>query len=90
MAHGEEIAEFCTIREAARRSGLAPKTWYEGAAGTGTIPRVRFGRAIRLLRKDVEKFINQRISEAEQTIEGSVQTNYGAATLPSSVPITED
>lgn len=62
-----ENTDFYTIREAARLSGLAIKTWYQGGAGTATIPRVRFGRSIRLLRKDVERFINERIIEATET-----------------------
>lgn len=66
--HTEEGTEFCTIREAARRSGLALKTWYQGAAGTDVVPRIRFGRSIRLLRADVERFINDRIMEAKQSI----------------------
>jgi hypothetical protein len=61
-----EITDFYTIREAARLSGLAIKTWYQGGAGTANIPRIRFGRSIRLLRKDVEHFINERIVEAAQ------------------------
>lgn len=65
--HTKELTEFCTIREAAARSGLAVKTWYEGGAGTGAVPRIRFGRSIRLLRADVERFINDRISEARQS-----------------------
>jgi hypothetical protein len=62
---GTETAEFCTIREAASKSGLAPKTWYEGAAGTSAVPRIRFGRSIRLLRADVDRFIIERIREAK-------------------------
>lgn len=59
-----EITEFCTIRYAAQRSGLAIKTWYQGGAGTDSVTRIRFGRSIRLLRSDVEKFINDRVAEA--------------------------
>jgi predicted DNA-binding transcriptional regulator AlpA len=66
MTYSEEITDFCTVREAAQRSGLAIKTWYQGGAGTANIPRIRFGRSVRLLRKDVERFINERIAEAEQ------------------------
>ena len=58
--------KFCTIREAAILSGLAITTWYEGKAGTGVVPRIRFGRSIRLLRTDVEQFINSQITEAKQ------------------------
>lgn len=65
----EEKTEFCTIREAARRSGLALKTWYQGGAGTDVVPRIRFGRSVRLLRADVERFINDRIIEAKQSIQ---------------------
>lgn len=63
-AEGENT-EFCTIRYAAQRSGLAIKTWYQGGAGTGAVIRVRFGRSIRLLRSDVEKFITDRVTEAK-------------------------
>jgi predicted DNA-binding transcriptional regulator AlpA len=58
--------KFCTIREAAALSGLAITTWYEGKAGTSVVPRIRFGRSIRLLRADVEQFINSQIIEAKQ------------------------
>jgi hypothetical protein len=61
----EEKKEFCTIKEAAIRSGLALQTWYQGGAGTDIVPRIRFGRSIRLLRSDVEKFINDHIREAK-------------------------
>jgi hypothetical protein len=73
MKYTEETSEFCTISEAARRSGLALKTWYQGGAGTANVPRVRFGRSIRLLRRDVESFINDRITEAAQATK--VETN---------------
>ncbi|MDT4956122.1 MAG: hypothetical protein QOJ02_4260 [Acidobacteriota bacterium] len=65
MKQQEEKKEFYTIKEAAVRSGLALQTWYQGGAGTDTVPRVRFGRSIRLLRSDVEKFISDRILEAK-------------------------
>lgn len=58
--------KFCTIREAATLSCLAITTWYEGKAGTSAVPRIRFGRSIRLLRADVEQFINSQIMEAKQ------------------------
>lgn len=63
--HTGDNTEFCTIREAALRSGLAPKTWYQGGAGTEVVPRIRFGRSVRLLRADVEQFISGRIQEAK-------------------------
>lgn len=65
MRGTEETKEFCTMLYAARRSGLGLKTWYQGGAGTGSVRRVRFGRAVRLLRDDVEKFIAERIQAAE-------------------------
>lgn len=71
MKDTEETKEFYTVHEAAHRSGLAPKTWYEGGAGTSDVPRVRFGRSIRLLRKDVERFISERIAEAERAAKGN-------------------
>jgi predicted DNA-binding transcriptional regulator AlpA len=71
MAETEEAKNFLTIRDAAQLTGLAIKTWYEGGAGTASVPRVRFGRSIRLLRKDVERFVNDRIMAAEQTITNS-------------------
>jgi predicted DNA-binding transcriptional regulator AlpA len=65
MGYSEENKDFCTIKEAARLSGLALKTWYHGGGGTANVPRIRFGRSVRLLRKDVEHFINERINQAE-------------------------
>ena len=61
-----EMSEFCTMLYAAQRSGIALKTWYQGGAGTDSVPRIRFGRSIRLLREDVEEFIAERIREARQ------------------------
>lgn len=68
-----EITEYYTIREAAERSGLAARTWYEGRGGTSIVPRIRYGRAIRLLREDVERFIHERIREARQAAESSLR-----------------
>ncbi|MDQ3847523.1 MAG: helix-turn-helix domain-containing protein [Thermoproteota archaeon] len=62
----EDSIEFCTIKDAAKRSGLALKTWYQGAAGTHTVPRIRFGRSVRLLRSDVDNFIKERVTKAKQ------------------------
>lgn len=81
MEHSGEKTEFCTIREAAERSGLAPKTWYKGGGGTAKVPRIRYGRAIRLLRKDVDLFIRERISEAEQAARRSYQLSPSAVGL---------
>lgn len=73
MPDSEEATEFWTIREAARKSGIALTTWYGGGGGTASLPRIRFGRSIRLRRKDVEQFINERIAEAEQAAERGVK-----------------
>ena len=61
----KDSTQFYTIKDAAMISGLAPKTWYEGAAGTDSVLRIRFGRSIRLLRSDVDRFISERINEAK-------------------------
>ena len=66
MGQSRESTEFYTIREAAQISKLAAKTWYQGGAGTNAVLRIRFGRAVRLLRVDVEQFIIDRIAEAKQ------------------------
>jgi hypothetical protein len=68
-----EKSEFCTMLYAAERSGLGLKTWYEGGAGTSSVPRIRFGRSIRLLRNDVENFIAERIKEAKDTTDKSTK-----------------
>jgi hypothetical protein len=68
MAQTTEESEFCTVHYAAQRSGLGLKTWYQGGAGTDSVPRIRFGRAIRLLRKDVDEFIAERVRKAEEIV----------------------
>jgi len=71
----EEAPEFCTILYAAQRTGLAVKTWYQGGADTNNVRRVRFGRSIRLVRADVEKFIKDRIAKSEEIGELGRRTN---------------
>lgn len=68
MEQAGETTELCTIREAAQISKLAAKTWYQGGAGTDVVPRIRFGRSVRVLRADVERFITDRIAEAKQNL----------------------
>jgi len=82
MKSAGESTEYYTIREAAERSGLAIKTWYQGSGGTSKVPRIRYGRAIRLLRKDVELFIQERISEARQAAERGLQQASCASSAP--------
>jgi hypothetical protein len=69
MTASKDKTEFCTVQEAALISGLSLKTWYQGGAGTDVVPRVRFGRSIRLLRSDVEKFICDRVKEAKYVVQ---------------------
>jgi predicted DNA-binding transcriptional regulator AlpA len=69
MVASKDKTEFCTVQEAALISGLSLKTWYQGGAGTGVVPRVRFGRSIRLLRSDVERFIGNRVEEAKNAVQ---------------------
>ena len=73
MADSEETTEFWTIREAAQKIGIALTTWYGGGGGTASLPRIRFGRSVRLRRKDVEQFISERIAEAEKAVEREVK-----------------
>jgi predicted DNA-binding transcriptional regulator AlpA len=73
MPDSEDITEFWTIREAARKSGIALTTWYGGGGGTASLPRIRFGRSVRLRRKDVEQFISERIAEAEKAVKREVK-----------------
>jgi len=77
-----EARDFCTIREAAKLSGLAPKTWYQGGAGTSSLPRIRFGRSVRLIRSDVERFINERVIAAEHDIKREQYPNCGPSEDP--------
>ena len=72
MIASKDKTEFCTVQEAALISGLSLKTWYQGGAGTDAVPRVRFGRSIRLLRSDLEKFIGDRVREAKQAAQQKV------------------
>ncbi|HEV7744188.1 MAG TPA: hypothetical protein VGO56_04250 [Pyrinomonadaceae bacterium] len=64
MNEAEENSEFCTMSYAAERTGLALKTWYRGGAGTDAVRRVKFGRSVRLLRADVDRFINELVDKA--------------------------
>jgi len=54
---------------------LAPKTVYNGKAGTARLLRVRLGRSVRLVRSEVEEFKREQIEEAASMRE----TIYGKA-----------
>jgi hypothetical protein len=64
MNEADQNSEFCTMSYAAERTGLALKTWYRGGAGTDGVRRVKFGRSVRLMRADLEKFISDRVNRA--------------------------
>lgn len=66
MNEADQNSEFCTMCYAAERTGLALKTWYLGGAGTDGVRRVKFGRSVRLMRVDLEKFISDRINRASE------------------------
>ena len=75
VAQTEEMSEFCTILYAAKRTGLGVKTWYQGGADTHKVRRVRFGRSIRLVRADVEKFIRDRLEMSAELAGSCAQDN---------------
>ena len=79
MGYSQDNSEYYTVREAAQKSGLSRKTWYEGGGDTSKVPRIRYGRTIRLLRKDVDEFIREKISEAEQAARRCSQLTSGTA-----------
>jgi excisionase family DNA binding protein len=56
---------FITIKEAAGMLALSPETVHHGRAGTHKLTRVRFGRAVRMIRQEVEAHIEQRIKASQ-------------------------
>ncbi|HZT59679.1 MAG TPA: hypothetical protein VFA21_13805 [Pyrinomonadaceae bacterium] len=54
-ANGGNV-ELITVKEAANLLGLAENTIHNGGAGTSRLERRRFGRAVRLVRQEVEAF----------------------------------
>jgi predicted DNA-binding transcriptional regulator AlpA len=57
--------QFLNAVELEALTGIARKTWLAGGAGTSVIPKVRFGRSVKWPREAVEKWLRQRLSEAE-------------------------
>ena len=57
-------SKFITVAEAAAMLSLSGKTVYNGGAGTRSIRRVRLGSSVRLVRADVEAFVDQKIERA--------------------------
>jgi predicted DNA-binding transcriptional regulator AlpA len=56
--------EIIDLAQAARLTGLARSTWANGGAGTNKVPRIRLGRSIRVTRKDVMAWLEERKAEA--------------------------
>ena len=59
-----EKPEVIDLSQAARMTGLARSTWANGVAGTHVVPRIRLGRSIRVARKDVIAWLEERKAEA--------------------------
>ena len=59
-----EEPEIIDLAQAARLTGLARSTWANGGAGTNKVPRIRLGRSIRVTRKDVIAWLEERKAEA--------------------------
>ena len=47
--------------------GLAPDTVSHGGAGTQKLTRVRFGRSVRMIRQEVDAYIQQRLKASQRT-----------------------
>lgn len=59
-----EEAEVIDLSQAAQLTGLARSTWANGGAGTHVVPRIRLGRSVRVARRDVVAWLEERKSEA--------------------------
>jgi excisionase family DNA binding protein len=57
---------FITVKEAADMLGLSPDTVHHFKGGTHKLTRVRHGRAVRLIRQEVEEHIEQRIKASQR------------------------
>lgn len=56
-----------TIKEAAATLALSPKTIYKGGAGTERLTRIRQGRVIRFIRREVEAHVDDLIKKAQRS-----------------------
>jgi predicted DNA-binding transcriptional regulator AlpA len=65
--------QFLNALELEALTGIARKTWLAGGAGTSAIPKVRFGRSVKWPREAVEKWLCERLNEAE-TASGNTET----------------
>lgn len=66
------------LAEAARVTGLSRKTWANGGGGTWVVRRARLGRAVRVRRGDVKRFVEDRLGESRRAEE--LHDAVGAAT----------
>ena len=57
---------FITIKEAANMLGLAPDTVHHLKGGTHKLTRVRHGRAVRMIRQEVDAHIQQQIKASHR------------------------
>lgn len=60
--------KLITVREAADMLGLSPDTVHHLKGGTHTLTRVRMGRAVRMIRQEVEDHIQQQIKASQQRL----------------------
>jgi excisionase family DNA binding protein len=57
---------FITIKEAANMLGLAPDTVHHLKGGTHKLTRVRHGRAVRMIRQEIDAHIQQQIKASQR------------------------
>lgn len=55
-----------TVKAAAAILGLAENTVYHGKAGTNKLTRIRQGRSVRLIRQEVEAYLEQLIKNTRK------------------------
>ena len=56
---------FITVKEAASMLGLSPETVHHFKGGTQKLTRVRFGRSVRMIRQEVDAYIQQRLKASQ-------------------------
>ena len=66
---GSKKPIFITIKDAASMLGLSEDTLHHLKAGTHKLTRVRFGRSVRLIRQEVEAYIDQRIKASQRRLD---------------------
>jgi predicted DNA-binding transcriptional regulator AlpA len=58
--------ELITVKEAAQILGLAEKTVHNGGAGTNRLQRKRYGRAVRLIKSEVEALRDENLNPPQR------------------------